>query len=116
MIDVNEEDIISIPQSCREPAFKDPKTGGPCHVSAVYRYITRGARAANGQRVRLETIKTPRGLATSRQAIQRLIERLTDPDAFGGDAPNAGSVAPTSASRRRAAARVDSELDACGIK
>lgn len=111
MIDVNTEDVISLPQACKEPAFRDPETRGPCHVSALYRYVTRGARAVNGQRVRLETVKTPRGLATSREAIQRFIERLSDPDAAGRD-----SVVPTTSARRREAARVDRALDGAGIR
>jgi len=111
VIDVNTEDLISLTRACREPAFRDPETGGPCHVSALYRYAgSSGARAVNGQRIRLETIKTPRGLVTSREAIQRFVERLSDPDAASGD-----SDVPTTTARRREAARVDHALDVAGI-
>jgi hypothetical protein len=109
VIDVLTEDIIYFPQACREPAFRDPETRRPCHVSALYRYVQRGARAVNGQRVRLEVVKTPRGLATSREAIQRFIERLSDPDA------NGEINAPTTAARKRAQAAIDRELDLAGI-
>jgi hypothetical protein len=108
-IDVLSEELVHLPQACREPAFRDPETRHPCHVSALYRYVQRGARAVNGQRVKLEVVKTPRGLATSRQAIQRFIERLSDPDA------NGEINAPTTAARRRAEAAVDRELDEAGI-
>jgi len=110
MIDVATETLLSFVQAAREPTFRDPKTGTPCHVSAVYRYATQGARAVNGARIRLETVKTPRGLMTSREAIQRLVERLTNPDA-GGEC-----AAPARAARQREAARVDAELDAAGIR
>jgi hypothetical protein len=45
----------------------------------MYRLVTRGARAANGERIRLETIRTPSGLRTSREAVVRFIAALSEP-------------------------------------
>ena len=111
MIDLRNEDVISIIQACREPGLRDPHTRKACHVSCAYRYVTRGARAANGTRIKLEVVKTPRGLVTSREAIQRFVERLSDPDTAGGDSV----VGPTTAAHRREAKKVDRELDLAGI-
>jgi hypothetical protein len=84
MFDVLNEDLIDLRAACREKPFRHRKTGKPAHISSMYRHVMRGARAANGERVRLETVRTPSGLRTSREAVQRFIAALTDPHA---DAP-----------------------------
>jgi hypothetical protein len=66
----------------------------------------RGARAANGERVRLETILTPSGRRTSREAIARFIALLTNPD---GRVPAAGA-------RAKQVAAAEAELVASGFK
>lgn len=80
MIDVLDETLLPLPHACREPALRNGKTNKPCHIAQMYRYVQHGARAVNGERVRLEVIKTPSGLRTSREAIARFIASLTDPD------------------------------------
>jgi hypothetical protein len=80
MIDISSEDLIDLRIACREPVFRS-RGGQPCHVSSLYRHILRGARDANGGRVKLEIVRTPSGLKTSRQAIERFIRQLTDPTA-----------------------------------
>lgn len=79
-IDVETEDLINFATACTHPALRNDRTGRPCHPAQLYRYVQLGAKAANGERIRLETVRTPRGLRTTRQAIVRFIAALTDPD------------------------------------
>ena len=80
MIDPLNEELIDLQAACSLPPFRNPKTGKPCHKSALYRHVLRGSRAANGDRVRLDVVRTPSGLRTSREAVLRFIRALTDPD------------------------------------
>lgn len=80
MIDVINEALIDLTIASGEPALRNGRTGKSCSVSQVYRYAQGGARAVNGERVRLEVVKCPGGLRTSREAIARFIAALTDPD------------------------------------
>ena len=108
MIDVREEDLIDLREACREPVFFNRRTNKPGNLATIYRHITRGARAVNGERIRLETIRTPRGLLTSREAIQRFVENLTDPEA--------DRVVETSLARKRRVDEACTELTAAGFK
>lgn len=107
MIDVFQEDLIDLRQACREPVFRNRLTKKPAHIASVYRYVMRGARAANGERIRLETVRTPRGMLTSREAIVRFIEALTNPDT--------PTPTPTSATRRRQIEQAEKELAEAGM-
>lgn len=80
MIDVETEKLINFATACKHPALKNDVTGRPCHPAQLYRYVKTGARSANGERVRLETVRTPRGMRTTREAIARFIAALTEPD------------------------------------
>ena|SRR5688500_2364988 len=107
MIDVFDEALIDLRDACREPPFRNARTGKPAHVSSVYRHVFRGARAVDGQRIRLEVVKTPSGLRTSREAITRLIAKLTNPT---------GSTPETSpATRQRQVERAERELHEAGL-
>ena len=110
MIDAINEDLIDLRQACREKPFRNPKTNKPAHIASLYRHVLRGARDANGSRVRLETIRTPSGLRTSREAIQRFIERLTDPDGTSRES----APIRTRSQRERQVNRDDAELAAAG--
>jgi hypothetical protein len=107
VIDVFSEELIDLRRVCRESVFRNPNSNKPAHISSVYRHVLRGALAVNGDRVKLEVVKTPSGLRTSREAIQRFVERLTN--------PGTSTAAPTPAARRRAVAAANAELDAAGI-
>lgn len=107
MIDVLVEDLIDLRRACREKPFCNGRTGKPAHIASMYRHVMRGARAANGERVRLETVRTPSGLRTSREAIARFIAALTD--------PNTPLIASTSALRRRQVDRACAELADAGF-
>ena len=106
MIDIETEDLIDLRAACREPVFRQ-KTGKALHISGMYRHVLRGARDANGDRVKLETVRTPSGLRTSREAIGRFIAALTDPDS---DIPT-----PVPAVRRKQIADAEAELAGAGF-
>ena len=78
-IDISTENLIDLKAICRLPVFRNGTTGKPCNFSKAWRLVTYGARDANGQRVVLETVRTPSGLRTSMEAVERFIHRLTDP-------------------------------------
>jgi hypothetical protein len=100
------EHLIDLRQACGEAPLRNPRTGKPCHISQLYRYVTRGARAANGTRVRLQTVLTPSGRRTSREAIMRFIAALTDP----------GAPPPTPRVRKQQIAQAEAELSAAGFE
>jgi hypothetical protein len=87
------------------------RNGKKTHLSTLLRWITRGAKAPSGERVRLEAVRLGGRWMTSREALQRFAERLTprlDPAAMAG-------TPPTNGQRRRAAERAAYELDQLGI-
>jgi hypothetical protein len=108
MIDVLTEDLIDLRQVCREKPFRNARTGRPAHISSVYRHVMTGARAANGDRICLETVRTPSGLRTSREAIARFISALTDPDL--------PTCTATPAARRRQIDAACAELNSAGLE
>jgi hypothetical protein len=110
-IDVLNEHILTFRLACREQLYRHPSTGKPGNVSTIHRHALRGSIGANGRRVRLEYVHTPRGYMTSREAIQRFIDNLSDADYEAGD-----PARPTIAGRAREAARVDRALDKAGIE
>lgn len=79
-IDVLAESLIDLPTAAREPALRNARTGRPCHLAQIYRYIQVGARSVTGERIRLPVVKTPSGLRTSREAVARWINELSDAD------------------------------------
>jgi len=107
MIDLQSEQIIPLSQSCREPGLRNARTGKPCHIAQAYRYTQIGARAVDGSRVRLETVKLPSGLCTSREAIERFVARLTDPDT---------EITAPSRSRKQAIKSAEAELVKAGFE
>lgn len=106
MIDVNCEELISPREATRHPVFRNAQ-GRPGSLAAVYRAFNPGARSVAGERIRLETIKAPSGVRTSREAIARFVERLSDPE------PALKTISPNT--HRLEAARADAALDAAGI-
>ncbi len=74
MIDAFTEQLITLKEACKLPVFC--RNGKSPHVSAMYRWAQCGALSQNGNRVALETIKTPSGIKTSVQAVSRFIGLL----------------------------------------
>jgi Protein of unknown function (DUF1580) len=106
MIDIEAERLIDLKEACRLPVFRNPKTKKAAHFSSIYRHILRGARDARGERVKLETIRTPGGLRTSVEAVERFIRQLTT----GNSIPS-----PTTKTRRRQMHAAEKELAAAGF-
>jgi hypothetical protein len=74
MIDIWAEDLLDVTEAAKAPAFM--RAGRPIHVATLWRYAARGVKSRSGERVKLETVRTPSGTRTSRQAIERFVERL----------------------------------------
>lgn len=107
MIDPMTEELLTACEAAKTPPLRNSKSGKPCHVAQVFRYFQPGARDINGGIVKLESIKTPSGLRTSREAIVRFINRLTN--------PNNHTSEPTPKERGRQIAAAQSRLAAAGI-
>lgn len=75
------------------------------HVSAMYRYASKGCRG-----IVLETVQTPSGKATSAEAVARFLEQLTRRAKASLDSPNGRSE-----QRRRAIEQAERALLARGI-
>ena len=71
-----DEPRISPKNACRDGRLA--RDGQQVSVPTYYRWITRGARSASGRRVTLETVQTPSGRCTTREAIGRFIVALND--------------------------------------
>jgi hypothetical protein len=103
MINALNEELIDLREATVLPPFR--RRGKPAHIASIYRYVQRGARAVNGERVRLETIRTPSGMKTSREAVERFLHALTY-----------GEVTATAAvTHSREHERAEAELLAAGI-
>jgi hypothetical protein len=78
-------------------------------LSTTWRWIMKGAPSIDGQRVRLEAIRCGTVWWTSREAIDRFVERLTPK-------PPDETVAPprTESMRRKASERAARKLEKIG--
>lgn len=103
MIDITTEKIITLPEAA---AMLPARRGGKrVHVSTLFRWAQKGSRG-----VRLEVVRIGSALHTSKEAMQRFCDRLTEAHPI----PVQAEVA-TPASRREAHARADSAATAMGI-
>ncbi len=100
-IDVFKEQLLTPNQARRLPPFVR-SNGRPADISCIYRFIHRGAKAPNGERVRLEHVRTPTGIVTSKDAIRRWLNALTN----GSDAPMTTTQQHEAAERDLAAAGI----------
>jgi hypothetical protein len=101
MIDINAETLLTLTQAARlRPASRN---GRATHKSSVYRWIARGLRGH-----KLEAVRLGGTLYTSREALQRWAERLTD-------GPSQTPAAAGGSTRRRSAQVADDELDRLGL-
>ncbi len=80
------------------------RRGRKIHKVTLWRYATKGAKAADGGRARLETIKFGATRYTSREAIGRFVAALTGPTAAEAVAPVASALRSDSRRRRDLAA------------
>lgn len=72
MLDVNSETIISLTDAAKLLPIR--RRGKRPHVSCVYRWTTTGCKG-----VVLESVQVGGTRCTSREALARFIQRLTDP-------------------------------------
>lgn len=100
MIDISTEHLIPI----RDVPHRLPSrpTGRRVHISAVYRWIQRGVHG-----VHLEAIRIGGSAYTSREALQRFAEGLSQKSHFSSTTSTV-----TSATRRGQIERADRELKA----
>ena len=103
---LEQEQLVSLAKAGRSL----PGHHGNAHVNpaTVFRWVTKGCRAADGTVVRLEAVRVGSRWLTSREALARFATALSTP------APAAPAPRPPAA-RRRAADRAAAELDRLGI-
>jgi len=96
MIDIHSENLINL----RTAATLRPsgRNGRPTHVSTVFRWIQRGVRG-----VRLEAVRIGGSMYTSREALQRFVDRLTA-------SPVVDRLPPAPTSQESAAVKADQKL------
>jgi hypothetical protein len=105
-IDLTVEDVFPLALVGEKVPIRR-RGGKPLHPTTAFRWAKLGARAGDGARVFLETIRVGGSMCTSLQAVQRFCDRLTGTPV---DPPTA-----TPASRRRAIERAERELAEAGI-
>lgn len=93
--------------------FPGHRGGGSVDPSTVFRWVTKGTRAANGHTVKLEAVRVGTRWLTSRPAVTRFVTALT---AASGPIPAATkpTASRTPAARRRAAEKAVATLKAMG--
>jgi hypothetical protein len=94
------------------PSYRE---GKPTHVSTILRWITKGVRLSNGERVRLEGARLGGRWITSIEALGRFSERLTA--GALSTIPDEGGYRPAveASRRRRELDRVDRRLADAGF-
>ncbi len=99
MIDPNHETLISLTQAAK--ALPARRGGKKPHVSCLYRWTTAGCRG-----VILESIQVGGTRCTSKEALARFFERLTNP---------AAPVPAASTTRTRSVTAAERKLAEAGI-
>jgi hypothetical protein len=102
---LNGEKLISFAAASKLfPAFRGsaPHTNG----STVFRWATRGSKAAGGALVKLEAVRVGSRWLTSVEAVNRFVAAMT-----AASTPPATTPAPSPAARNRAAEAASKELD-----
>jgi hypothetical protein len=89
--------------------FMPRRNGKPLHKRVAFRWVSAGIRGEGEHPIRLEAVRTPAGLATTRAAVMRFFRLLSDPDA-------ALAAAPTPSQRRKSFEAASRRLEAAGIK
>lgn len=106
MIDVEHERLLTFNEARRHPALRSRDKHGklkPGSLAKVYRLADRGIRGNV-----LESVSLPSGRATSIEAVNRFIAKLT-----GSTASTSAPATPSQ--RRRELRRADAVLERAGI-
>jgi len=98
--DILSETVLSLAQAARRlPQLRGAKaTGKGVHPVTLWRWAKKGLNTPNGEKVRLETVRIGGTNCTSRQALQRFIDRLQ------GQEPSPPSYQPRPLNKRAAQA------------
>jgi hypothetical protein len=99
MIDIFGEELLTLSQAAR--SRPGSRNGRPTHPSTPYRWAVRGIRGH-----RLEVVRIGGTLYTSRQALQRFVERLNETPVVAKSVP---------IGRSHSSGSVDSTLDRLGL-
>jgi hypothetical protein len=91
--------------------FPGHRGNGTVDPSTVFRWVTKGARAADGRPVKLEAVRVGGRWLTSRPAVARFVAALTPADPTDGAPPSAPC---NPAARRRASERAAAALEKMG--
>jgi hypothetical protein len=104
------EGLKPLAQAARKvPSFRN---GRPTSPGCLWRWATRGAKAADGTVVKLETVNLCGGrLCTSEPALARFFARLTAAAA----SPDGPPPSPSPSRRRQAAEKAGRELERLGL-
>ena len=73
--DWRKEQLLTLPQAAALLGEKGVRGS----VTQLHHYIHRGAKAADGEYVRLESIRVGAGIYTSLEALDRWVRRLSPP-------------------------------------
>jgi hypothetical protein len=107
MIDSQTEHVITFAQAAEIPPRR--RRGRKTHVSTIYRWALSGSKG-----IVLESLVTPSGRVTSREALARFFEALTERQAgaVGGGQHHPGPIVGgrTLAQRQRASESAGREL------
>ncbi len=102
MVDINTESVVSLTEAARILPTRP-------HASTMWRWYKRGVRG-----IRLETVVIGGKRYTSREALQRFIDRTTEAHDGGAAAP-AKPIHETLRQRRAAITKAEAELAEAGI-
>jgi hypothetical protein len=109
---VLDEDTLDLPEAAK---LLGPK-GHPASLAKVCRSINPGVKAETGERVRLEAVRTGGCWLTSRQAIARFVQRISEAslsqNRLRPEKPKPSATVPMSPRRERELDQVNCEVDA----
>ena len=104
MIDTATEAVLTLAQAASELPRR--RRGRKTHVSTLYRWTVSGCRG-----IILESIQIGATRATSREALQRFFECLSQPDGIGASSSATRSLVK----RQRASEAAEKELKKLGV-
>lgn len=112
MIDISSETLLPIGQV--PSLIPSSRAGKKTHISTVWRWVLNGVRG-----IQLESVSIGGSRYTSREAVQRFVERLsesreTGPGQVVGGPPPTARARRTEAQRLRDSERAARELEQAG--
>lgn len=108
MIDTSSEQILSLSESCKE--LPQRRAGKRPNVATLYRWTNEGCKG-----IRLEYTMVGATRCTSKEALQRFFDALTEQSEAGRSSIPTPQPIRLSASRRRQIETAERKLAAAGI-